>query len=179
MSRRIALAAVAALLGLPVAARPRVTRAETVLPPGNSGFLPATGTNPHMYDQLSLYQSFALKPAGFNLPGETETQSPGVTITRDAYGVPNIHAANDRDLWKGVGFAAAQDRLVQLELFRRATEGHLAEIPTQESALPDDIAARRDYYTPGELRRLLKRLPPSLRGRLGAPRPGAQRPVST
>jgi penicillin amidase len=91
-----------------------------------------------------------------------------VTITRDAYGVPNVHAGNDRDLWKGVGYAVAQDRLVQLELFRRATEGHLAEIPTQESALPDDIAARRDYYTPGELRRMLKRLPKSLQARFDA-----------
>jgi hypothetical protein len=168
MSRRIALAAVAALLALPVAAQARVIRAETVLPPGNSGFLPATGTNPHMYDQLSLYQSFAFKPAGFDLAGTTETPFPGVTITRDAYGVPNIRAGNDRDAWKGVGYAAAQDRLVQLELFRRATEGHLAEIPTQESALPDDIAARRDYYTPGELRRMLKRLPASLRARFDA-----------
>jgi penicillin amidase len=168
MSRRIAAAAVAALLTLPAAAQARVIRAETVLPPGNSGFLPVTGSNPHMYDQLSLYQSFAFKPATFSLSGTTETPFPGVTITRDAYGVPDIHAGSDRDAWKGVGYAAAQDRLVQFELFRRATEGRLAEIPTQESALPDDIAARRDYYTPRELRRMLRRLPAQLRARFAA-----------
>jgi acyl-homoserine lactone acylase PvdQ len=162
------LAAVAALLTMPAAAEARVTQAETVLPPGNSGFVPVVGVNPHLNDQLDLYQSFAFKPAGFDLPGTTETPFAGVTITRDTYGVPNIHAGNDRDLWKGVGYAVAQDRLVQLELFRRATQGRLAEIPTLEGRIGDDIVARRDYYTLPELRRLLKRLPASLRARFDA-----------
>ena len=90
--------------------------------------MPSSGTNPHLTDQLALYQAFAFKPAGFDLPGTTETPLAGVTITRDAYGVPNIRAGNDRDLWFGVGYAIAQDRLVQLELFRRATHGRLAEV---------------------------------------------------
>ena len=106
-----------------------MTQAETVLPPGNSGFVPTADTNPHLDDQLGLFQSFTFKPAGFDLPGTSETPFAGVTITRDAYGVPNIHAGNDHDLWKGVGYAVAQDRLVQLELFRRATQGRLAELP--------------------------------------------------
>ena len=79
-----------------------------------------------------------------------------MTITRDTYGVPNIHAGNDHDLWKGVGYAVAQDRLVQLELFRRATQGRLAELPTLEGRIGDDIVARRDYYTIPELQRMLK-----------------------
>src|SRR3954447_7792336 len=168
MWRRIAPAAVAAALLTPAAASARVTQAETVLWPGNSGFVPAAGVNPHLTDQDSLYQSFAFKPAAFNLPGTTETPFPGVTITRDAYDVPDVHAGNDRDLWKGVGYAVAQDRVVQLELFRRATEGHLAEVPTLEGRLPDDIVARRDYYTIPELRRMVKRLPAALRARFDA-----------
>jgi penicillin G amidase len=167
--RRLAPAAlVAALLLLPAAAvQARVIQAETVLPPGQSGFVPTTGTNPHLTDQLGLFQAFAFKPAGFDLPGTTTTPFPGVTVTRDAYGVPNVHAANDADLWKGVGFAIAQDRLVQLELFRRATEGHLAEILGPDR-LQSDIVARRDYYTPRELKRMIKRLPVQLRARLDA-----------
>jgi penicillin G amidase len=169
MRRSIALAAVAALFTLPAAAQARVTQAETVLPPGNSGFVPTAGLpNPHLDDQLGLYQSFAFKPAGFNLPGTSETPFTGVTITRDTYGVPNVHAGNDHDLWKGVGYAVAQDRLVQLELFRRATQGRLAEIPTLEGRIGDDIIARRDYYTIPELQRMLKKLPASLRARFGA-----------
>jgi penicillin G amidase len=129
MTRTFAPAAVvAALLLLLPGAQARVIQAETVLPPGQSGFVPTSGSNPHLTDQLALYQSFAFKPAGFDLPGTTEPPFPGVTITRDAYGVPNVHAANDADAWKGVGYAMAQDRLVQLELFRRATEGRLAEV---------------------------------------------------
>ena len=142
-------------------------RAETVLPPGQSGFVPTSGTNPHLTDQLALYQSFAFKPAGFDLPGATETPFAGVTITRDAYGVPNVRAGNDRDLWKGVGYAMAQDRLVQLELFRRATQGRLAELLGPDR-LESDIVARRDYYTPRELQRTLNRLPRSLQARFDA-----------
>jgi acyl-homoserine lactone acylase PvdQ len=153
---------------MPAAAQASVTQAETVLFLGNSGFVSATGVSPHLSDQASLYQSFGFKPAGFDLPGTAETPFAGVTITRDAYGVPNIRAGNDRDLWKGVGYAVAQDRIVQLELFRRATQGRLAEVPTLEGRLPDDIVARRDYYTIPELRRMVKSLPATLRARFDA-----------
>ena len=90
-----------------------------------------------------------------------------MTITRDAYGVPNIRAGNDPDLWFGVGYAIAQDRLVQLELFRRATRGRLAEVlgPTR---LQSDVVARRDYYRPAELQRMLNALPAALRARFDA-----------
>src|SRR6201999_2544916 len=84
---RIATAVAAALLLLPAAATARVPRAETVLPPGQSGYVPLTGDNPHLTDQLALFESFQLKPAGFDLPGTVETPRPGITITRDAYGV--------------------------------------------------------------------------------------------
>jgi acyl-homoserine lactone acylase PvdQ len=165
---RVALAATtAALLTMPAAAHARVIRAETVLPPGQSGHLPQSGTNPHMTDQLALYQSFAFKPAGFDLPGTVETPFAGVTITRDAFGVPNVRAANDADAWKGVGYAMAQDRLVQLELFRRGTQGRLAEI-LGESRLESDVLARRDYYTQRELQRMLNKLSPALRARFDA-----------
>jgi penicillin G amidase len=78
-----------------------------------------------------------------------------------------VRAGNDHDLWLGVGYAMAQDRLVQLELFRRATQGRLAEV-LGESRLADDIVARRDYYTPRELQRMLGRLPATLRARFDA-----------
>jgi acyl-homoserine lactone acylase PvdQ len=163
--KRVLVAAVAALLAVPVAASARVIQAETVLPPGQSGHVPPSGTNPHLDDQMSLFESFAFKSAAFDQPGTTETIT-RATITRDAYGVPNVRADNDRDLWRGVGYAMAQDRLVQLELFRRATQGRLAEVLPDR--LADDIVARRDYYTLPELRRLLSRLPAALRARFDA-----------
>ena len=168
MLKRVLVAAVAAVLAMPVAASARVIQAETVMPPGQSGHVPQAGqpANPHLDDQVALFESFTFKPAGFDQPGTTETIA-GATITRDAYGVPNIRAGNDHDLWLGVGYAMAQDRLVQLELFRRATQGRLAEV-LGESRLADDVVARRDYYTLPELRRMLNRLPASLRARFDA-----------
>jgi penicillin amidase len=165
--RKPLVAALAALLVVPAAAGARVIEAETVLPPGNSGYVPQSGANPHLTDQLPLFESFAFKPAGFDQPGTTETPRSGITITRDAYGVPNIRAGNDGSLWFGVGYAVAQDRLVQLELFRRGTQGRLAEV-LGESRLASDIVARRDYYTRAELQRMLRRLPAALRARFGA-----------
>ena len=164
--KRVLVAAVAALLAVPVAASARVIQAESVLPPGQSGHVPQSGTNAHLDDQVALFESFGFKSAAFDQPGTTETVG-GATITRDAYGVPNVRAANDRDLWIGVGYAVAQDRLVQLELFRRATQGRLAEV-LGESRLADDVAARRDYYTLPELRRMLGDLPAALRARFDA-----------
>src|SRR4051794_7814759 len=151
----------------PAVAHVRVITAQTVLPMGESGFVPTSGSNPALANQVGLFESFAFKPAGFDVGGTTESPRAGVTITRDSFGVPDIHAGNDRDVWFGAGYAVAQDRLVQLELFRRGTKGTLAAV-LGKSQLQSDIVARRDYYTDAELRRMIKRLPRSLRARLSA-----------
>src|SRR5215208_3871104 len=118
MARLAALALLAAALAAPSGvAQARVLSAETVLPPGQSGFVPPQGDNPHLTDQVPLFESFALKPATFDLPGAAESPRPGVTIVRDAYGVPDVRAGSDVDAWFGAGYAVAQDRLVELELF--------------------------------------------------------------
>jgi len=60
-----------------------------------------------------------------------------VTVDRDAYGVPLIAAANERDLMFAVGFVHAQDRLWQMDLGRRAGEGRLSEL-FGEATVPFD-----------------------------------------
>src|SRR5256714_9398857 len=85
---------------------------------------------------------------------------PGVTIARDAFGGPSITGSNASNLWWGAGYATAQDRLFQLELFRRATTGHLSEI-LGKSYIPMDLEVRRDFYTTAELHSLIPRLAPS------------------
>ena len=162
-------AALALALAIPAAAAAGVRSAESVLPPGQSGFVPPDDStpSPHLTDQVSLFENFAFKPAGFDQPGQVESPRTGVTITRDAYGVPNVRAGSAADAWFGVGYAVAQDRLVELELFRRSTEGRLAEV-LGKSRLESDIVARRDYYTPKELRAQLRKLPASLRARFDA-----------
>jgi acyl-homoserine lactone acylase PvdQ len=49
-----------------------------------------------------------------------------VTVSRDTFGVPHIAAETETGVFYGQGFAAAQDRLFQMELYRRWAEGKLA-----------------------------------------------------
>ncbi len=51
-----------------------------------------------------------------------------VTIRRDERGIPHITAQSDADLYFAQGYAAAQDRLWQMDLLRRTARGELAEI---------------------------------------------------
>jgi penicillin amidase len=60
-----------------------------------------------------------LRVAGLSAP---------VTVRRDAHGVPHIDAATQDDLFVAQGYVTAQDRLWQMDLYRRNANGELAEI---------------------------------------------------
>jgi hypothetical protein len=47
--------AVVAAVALPGVAGARAVRAETVLPMGESGFVPQSGSNPRIADQVNLF----------------------------------------------------------------------------------------------------------------------------
>jgi penicillin amidase len=66
----------------------------------------------------------------------------GFTIHRDSYGIPRVEAETERLAWVGLGWAAAQDRLWQLEYDRRRARGRWAEV-VGSTALPADRLARR------------------------------------
>ncbi|MBI3664981.1 MAG: penicillin acylase family protein, partial [Acidobacteria bacterium] len=51
-----------------------------------------------------------------------------VEVLRDNWGVPHIYAQTTGDLFFVQGFVAAQDRLFQMDLWRRTGAGELAEI---------------------------------------------------
>jgi penicillin amidase len=51
-----------------------------------------------------------------------------VIVRRDGHGVPHIEAANEDDLFAAQGYVTAQDRLWQMDLYRRNANGELAEI---------------------------------------------------
>ncbi len=82
----------------------------------------------------------------------------GFAIHRSAFGVPTITAGSQGEMWFGAGWAQAQDRMVQLELTRRAVEGTLSAIfgPSQVS---QDETVRTFFYTPGELTVQFQSLP--------------------
>ena len=58
-------------------------------------------------------------------------------ILRDGYGVPHIYAQTEHDLFYLQGYVTAQDRLFQMDLYRRAGAGRLAQV-LGEPALDSD-----------------------------------------
>ena len=93
-------------------------------------------------------------------------------IVRDGYGVPAVTGDTEDVMWWGAGYAMAQDRLFELELFRRATTGRLAEIAGRERVPDDEVVRRRDYFTPAELDAQFAALPAAFRSRFDAYRDG-------
>lgn len=51
-----------------------------------------------------------------------------VEVRRDRWGVPHIYAKTVHDLFVAQGFVAAQDRLWQIDMWRRIGEGRVAEV---------------------------------------------------
>ena len=81
-------------------------------------------------------------------PAETVTVpglSQPVEILVDRWGVPHVFARNEDDVFLGQGFAAARDRLFQIDLWRRRGLGRLAEVLGQEM-VEQDRAARLFLY---------------------------------
>lgn len=64
-----------------------------------------------------------------------------VEIIRDRYAVPHIFGGTDEDVFFGLGFAHAQDRLWQMTLLRRTAYGRLSELFGPET-LPIDRLMR-------------------------------------
>jgi len=62
--------------------------------------------------------------ANVSLPG---LRAP-VEVYRDSLGVPHIIARNEHDLYMATGYLEAQDRMWQMDLVRRVTQGRLSEI---------------------------------------------------
>lgn len=73
-----------------------------------------------------------LKVAGLQQP---------VQVLRDEWGVPHIYAQNTDDLFFAQGYVMAQDRLWEMEWWRRELEGRLAEV-LGPSAFERDKLAR-------------------------------------
>lgn len=81
------------------------------------------------------------------LEGEIKVQGlqQAVKVERDNWGVAHIYAANQPDLFFAQGFVAAQDRLFQMEMWKRAGQGRLAEV-LGKSAVERDRYARLLRY---------------------------------
>jgi penicillin amidase len=80
-----------------------------------------------------------------------------VTVRRDAHGVPHIDAATQADLFMAQGYVTAQDRLWQMDAFRRNSEGELAEVMGASLLKHDE--SQRVLQIPPAAQRIYDRLP--------------------
>ncbi|MBN2907247.1 MAG: penicillin acylase family protein [Rhodobacteraceae bacterium] len=69
-----------------------------------------------------------------------------VEIVRDNADVPHIFGASDSDVFFGLGFAHAQDRLWQMTMMRRTAQGRLSEIFGPRTLKIDELMRRLDIY---------------------------------
>ncbi len=130
-------------------------KALSILPPGEHGLVnaadlaqfEANGTRPPgSQDQLSRYanllynaqnlsdsqlstyfddESFGI-PNGQITRTETPSSSVNVVIYRDTHEVPHIYGDNQPDVAFGAGYAAAEDRLFQMDVLRHYGAGDLS-----------------------------------------------------
>src|SRR3954451_22767435 len=182
--RRLLVSSVSVLaLVLPVTPSDAVSRddvppastmhAFSVLPPGESGFFGTDGQaqyeadgdpsdfGPHVDDQREMYWTSRRESADFHEATGTPVEPlAGVRISRDHFGVPLVYADNGYDVWFGAGYAAATDRLFEIDAVRRTARGTLAEL-AGSSDVPSDLQERILTYTDGEYDAMLARLSPA------------------
>jgi penicillin amidase len=69
-----------------------------------------------------------------------------VRVVRDRWGIPHITAQNTHDLFFAQGFVQAQDRLFQMDLWRRSVQGRLAQVLGPNFIDRDVMTARVQYH---------------------------------
>jgi len=89
--------------------------------------------------------------ASQSLPDYDQTQKVAgltapVEIIRDNANVPHIFGADDPDVFFGLGYAHAQDRLWQMTMLRRTVQGRLSEVFGPRTLRIDRLLRRLDLY---------------------------------
>jgi penicillin G amidase len=68
-----------------------------------------------------------------------------VRIVRDRWGVPHIYAESPDDLFFAQGFVQAEDRLFQMDLWRRSVQGRLSQVLGPNFIERDAMTRRMQY----------------------------------
>jgi len=127
----------------------------------------AAGTGIAAASAAAAWHFLARRP----LPKQKGTISlPGlegsVRVRRDRWGVPHIEAGSAPDLWFAEGFCHGQDRLWQMDFYRRVVCGRVSEFAGPEGLPVDRLmrtlgmrrtALREEAALAPELRALLER----------------------
>ena len=78
-----------------------------------------------------------------------------VEVYRDSLAIPHIYAQTEKDLYTAVGYLMAQDRLWQMDLLRRVTQGRLSEIFGEQMLENDHVM--RSLRIPQKSKKVLAR----------------------
>lgn len=139
----VVIALVAASAGASATEREHAAVTRTILPPGQNG---SVQFDRNTTDQATLYDALTplganvsdaavrrlFKPAPLRLAGKpVRTLRPraGVTIARDAFGVPYVTGRTQADVAFGAGYATAADRGLLLALIRGPARAAALDVP--------------------------------------------------
>jgi acyl-homoserine lactone acylase PvdQ len=81
----------------------------------------------------------------------------GITVQRDAFGIPHVSATTDEGAFFGLGYVTAEDRLWHMDVLRHAARGELASL-LGPGLVGFDRSIRRDFYSRAEYSRIFERL---------------------
>ncbi len=73
-----------------------------------------------------------------------------IEIVRTPEAVPHVFGETDTDVFFGLGYAHAQDRFWQMEVFRRTAQGRLSELVGSATLNVDELLRRFDIYGAAE-----------------------------
>ncbi|MBS1802568.1 MAG: penicillin acylase family protein [Acidobacteria bacterium] len=115
----------------------------------------------------------AAKAALPQLDGEIHVSAQGirgltapVAVRRDQHGVPHIDAASQEDMFVAQGYVTAQDRLWQMDAYRRTANGELAEVLGSSLVRHDKMQRLQQFRNVAH--RVYSNLAPEDRARLEA-----------
>lgn len=100
---------------------------------------------------LGVTSALAFWLASRSLPDYDRTEevrglTAPVEIVRNTHNVPHIFGASDADVFFGLGYAHAQDRLWQMILLRRTAQGRLSELFGNRTLRTDELLRRLGLY---------------------------------
>jgi acyl-homoserine lactone acylase PvdQ len=155
--RRLALvAALAGLLsGSAIAVTPpdHALLALNILPPGQGANPPTLTSQERMYDDLTPKRGNVTaadlmrhyKRATLGGTGKAERPKAGVTIYRDAFGVPHVYGTTRANTEFGAGWVTAQDRGLYLQLLRGPARIAALDVPGYDAF---SLALSAAQFTP-------------------------------
>jgi len=94
----------------------------------------------------AVYYFLSRSVPDYNATWQVRGVGAAVEIARNTHNVPHIFGESDADVYFGLGFAHAQDRLWQMSILRRTAQGRLSEVFGTRTLRTDELLRRLDIY---------------------------------